>query len=129
MVSFVEVELEYPTYKSLVVNATDSATLLLKDVTSDLLWALLTESSARERKTYTQTKFANKGQQSLYAPLQLWVASTKHKLFCWPCLLFNPSKGTWKDRHTDFIYKWKGSASLFEYCNMHIAKEVCMVWL
>ncbi len=35
-----------------------------------------------------------------------WLtASTEHKLFCWPCLLFNTSKGTWNDRPMDFIYK------------------------
>ncbi len=34
------------------------------------------------------------------------TASTEHKLFCWPCLLFNPSKGTWNDRPMDFICKW-----------------------
>ncbi len=35
-----------------------------------------------------------------------WLtASTEHKLFFWPCLLFNKSKGTWNDRPMDFIYK------------------------
>ncbi len=51
-----------------------------------------------------------------------WLtASIEQKLFCRPCLLFNPSKGTWNDRPMDFIYKWQVSALLFnEYCIMHI---------
>ncbi len=57
-----------------------------------------------------------------------WLtASTEHKLFCWPCLLFNLSKVTWNDRPMDFIYKWQLSALLFEYCIMHIVMEVYVV--
>ncbi len=48
MISLVEAELEYPTYKNYAASTTDSATLLLKDVSSDLLRALLTESSANQ---------------------------------------------------------------------------------
>ncbi len=53
-----------------------------------------------------------------------WLtASTEHKLFCWPCLLFNMSKGTWNDRPMDFIYKWQ--ALLFnKYCIMHIVIRI-----
>ncbi len=59
-----------------------------------------------------------------------WLTvSTEHKLFCWPCLLFNMSKGTWNDRRMDFIYKWQVSALLFdEYCIMHIVMEVYVVY-
>ncbi len=58
-----------------------------------------------------------------------WLtANTEHKLFCWPCSLFNTSKGTWNDRPMDFIYKWQVSALLFdEYCIMHIVMEVYVV--
>ncbi len=58
-----------------------------------------------------------------------WLtASTEHKLICWLCLLFNPSKVTWNDRPMDFIYKWQMSASLLdEYCIMYIVMEVYVV--
>ncbi len=58
-----------------------------------------------------------------------WLtASTEHKLFCWLCLLFNPSKGTWNDKPMGFIYKWHVSALLFdEYCIMRIVMEVYVV--
>ncbi len=58
-----------------------------------------------------------------------WLtASTEHKLFCWPCLLFNLSKGTWNGRPMDIIYKWQASALLFnEGCIMHIVMEVYVV--
>ncbi len=56
-----------------------------------------------------------------------WLtASTEHTLFCRPCLLFNPSKGTWNDRPMDFIYKWQVSALLFEYCIM--LSHFSLVW-
>ncbi len=58
----------------------------------------------------------------------IWGANTEHKLFCWPCLLFNSSKGTWNERPMGFIYKWQLSALLFdEYCIMHIVMEVYVV--
>ncbi len=55
---------------------------------------LQTKENNWESKTYTQTEFANKGQQCFYAPFQrlqlvLWLtASTKHKLFCRPCCVY-----------------------------------------
>ena len=48
MISLVEVDLEYPTLKKSMASTTDCATLLMKEVTSDLLQALVTESSANQ---------------------------------------------------------------------------------
>ncbi len=63
-----------------------------------------------------------------YESYEWLTASIEHKLFCWPWLLFNTSKGTWNDIHMDFIYKWQVSASLFdEYCIMHIVMKVYVV--
>ncbi len=63
-----------------------------------------------------------------YVCYEWLTASTEHKLFCSPCLLFNTSKGTRNDKPMDFIYKWQVSALLFdEYCIMHIVMELYMV--